>query len=67
MTQNFKNILGFQKFMNEYGEMPMTGEKFLKEWQITDKFLSDFFPNRIQSFMNDSTELQWSNNCANLC
>ena len=31
--------LGIQKFMNGYEGMCMSGGKFLKEWQVTDKII----------------------------
>ena len=33
----------------------MSGRKFLKEWQVTDKIIElNFFPIHIQHFANDS-------------
>ena len=31
------------KLMNGYGEMCMSGQKFLKEWQVTDKIIAGIF------------------------
>ena len=40
--------------MNGYGGTCMIGEKFLKEWQVTDKnYWVNFFPIFIQPFTND--------------
>ena len=33
------SIVGFQKFRNGYEGMCMSGGKFLKEWQVTDKII----------------------------
>ena len=34
--------------------MYMSGRKFLKEWQVTDKIIESIFPIYIQPFTNDS-------------
>ena len=47
MTQTQKIIthmvLTFWNFTNGYWGMCMIGEKFLKEWQMTDKVIESFF------------------------
>ena len=47
MTQTQKIItcmvLTFWNFTNGYWGMCMIGEKFLKEWQVTDKVIESFF------------------------
>ena len=40
--------------MNGYEGMCMSGGKFLKDWQVTDKIIVNFFPIHIQPFTNDS-------------
>ena len=32
----------------------MSGGKFLKDWQVTDKIIEWIFPTHIQPFTNDS-------------
>ena len=49
-----KIIIGFQKFMNAYKGMCMSGGKFLKEWQVTDKIIEwNSFP-ILFNLLNDS-------------
>ena len=43
-------IIGFWKFMNGYGGMCMSDRKFLKEWQVTDKIIEQFFSNSHSTF-----------------
>ena len=43
MTQTQEIIILFQKFTNGYEGMCMSGGKFLKEWQVTDKIIEWIF------------------------
>ena len=49
------------KLMNGYGEMCMSGGKFLKEWQVTDKIIAGiFFQFTFHLFSNDSNSKKYN-------
>ena len=50
MTQTQEIIIGFWKFTSGYEGMSMSGGKFLKEWQVTDKITEWIFSNLHSTF-----------------